>query len=468
MERENRGDRDPYRGPNGESYVTRWGKGRARSYDNPFSSVSICDSPISQCFCLLPFCNLMMLVCVCKQFSEWQEMPFFARIAKECLCVSFPMMDRRFLPSLGYSIYRKLYVDFFCDRSTERLLFSHCGYRVLKEWTRSVFPEYRHVNQNLPLNLSVLRKGGFFFSLYSRLRTTSILRFEIRDCISMVIMIFNQMNISNEQRNQRAMPLLCRIIRLEFILNLLQNAYSVECLQIHSSSWKRDAMHLLEDTDPRWHIDICRRYVADLNVRFAEVASNPTIRNIRVIFTNLNDDIHDEDGIFLGVIQYWCARVNPFTDTAGLFSSFFFDMNTDIVPSTWHNSKYMPAHEGDEDTRSPFDVDWMLAMQLLRRSRDWGVMVSHPVFVPSVEIMQLLRSSGDWGDMVSQSRFVVSDEIMQLLRRSMDWGVTVSHPVFVTSEIIHVDLFSLGTDGLHWQLFAEIRDILRPGGEFNP
>ena len=450
MERENRGDRDPYRGPNGESYVTRWGKGRARSPprvpsptpepvrrpsrqplcdeqgdcvsrrpDNPFSSVGI-DDINSHCLCFLPFCNLMMVVSVCKQFSEWQKTPFFDFIAKECLCVSFPMMDRRFLPSLGYTIYRKLYVDFFYDRSTESLLFSKCGYQVLKEWMRSVFPRSRQSNQNLPLNLSVLRKGGFFCSLYSRMRTAAILREEIKDGTVSVFLLFTQCHyLTVEERNGKAVRLLCRIARLEFILNLLQHAYSVERLQIHSNSWRRESMHLLEDTDPRWHIDICRRYVDDLNKRFAEVARNPSLDNIRVIFTNLRNDNYDVVAMFMEIMRCGCTWVNSHTKTAGLFSSFFFDMEPQFMPLAWHNSMYIQLYEEEIDTASEYDHFWTSSMELLSRSRDWGVMVPRPAFVTS-------------------------------------------------RGIIHVDLFFLELGGFSFEVRAQIRDSPPSSGESSP
>jgi hypothetical protein len=250
------------------------------------------------------------------------------------------------------------------------------------------------------------------------MRTAIIFRDAIMKSIASVMKLLFNTELTEMERNTRIVNLVCQIIRLEFVLNLLRSSYSVELLEIHSQSWMCEAMHLLEDSNPRWYVDICRQYVADLNRRFNEVTMNPTVDNVRDIFTHLyrrpaanpnqqpaadpNQQpganptqqpvanpaeqarvrlLEQQEGIFTEILRCGASWLNNTLNTKGLFHDFFFDMTPHSMPTTWHDSPYPLIIPRPDDTVSAFADFWFTTLRLLNRSRDAGVMVPPSVFL---------------------------------------------------------------------------------------
>jgi hypothetical protein len=248
------------------------------------------------------------------------------------------------------------------------------------------------------------------------MRTACIFRGEITKGIDSVMELVSNTELTEMERNTRTVNLVCKIIRLEFVFNLLRHSYSVELLEIHWRQWKYNAMHLLVDSYPGWHVDICRQYVADLNRRFNEVAMNPTVDNVRDIFTHLYRrpaanpnqqpaadpnqqpganpnqqpvvnaaerarvrQLERQEGIFTEILRCGASWLNNTLNRKGLFHDFFFDMTPDSMPVTWHDSPYPLIIPRPNDPFSRFDHFWQITLELLNMSRDAGVMVPHSV-----------------------------------------------------------------------------------------
>jgi hypothetical protein len=264
------------------------------------------------------------------------------------------------------------------------------------------------------------------------MRTAYIFRAEIMKGIANVMGLFANAELTEEARDDINIKSLMRIMRLEFVLNLLQHSYSVELLEIHSQSWMCEAMHLLEDSNPRWYVDISRQYVADLNRRFYEVATNPTVDNVRVIFTNLQEHFHHT--IFCGILRLKSTWFNNTTKTMGLFNDFFFDMTPQFMPATWHDSPYpliIIINDNRIRSNDPFaeyetyrrNKYWWITLQLLKKSMDAGVMVPPSVFLiggvyHTLPLVDVFCLDSTWSSFLYWYRNVreVHVEIMRALR----------------------------------------------------
>jgi hypothetical protein len=325
---------------------------------------------------LLPLRSFIMFLRTCKWFLLSKDLSFIHSIANSCLSMSFPSGPRMtglYNPSIFSLLEVKhLFTEFFWNTSMSSHLFSKHGLGVLKAWiTTSAQSRFEQIN--LPFDLTVLRKGGFFSSFCARFRFAEILKSLIDDELGFMMYWCNgDHDFPPEAAYSFSQEHVGLILRLEFLYELCTSSFAVSQFQIYSSSWCDIAMHdskSLLQVDMQWHVDICEHHVKEIEEKFRNVIRAPTINNLRSVFTRLQSDMQ--------LTWIWEALVLTDCDPSEMFPCYQFEMNPGFMSREWHESPYR-LHPGNlydmSISRGVYDDQfWNMFLKLCSRSSNWGV-----------------------------------------------------------------------------------------------
>jgi hypothetical protein len=325
------------------------------------------------CMDFLPLRWFMMLMCTCKSFQHLKQLESFDDVARKRMLYTFPKGDtiRRIfspcLPQMSFADLQRMYVEFFFGTATELNLFSCRGVDVFVRWHCAELADNRRFQFNLPKDLTVLRKGGYFSSFYSRLRFNRFLLGRIRDeMLYLMTFIVSFYFLPADELYSRASFTLKVIIRLEFLLRLSTSSYAISKFPIYSEFWQTTAMHdvvSLPQRDEQFHIDIAERHVLQLSQVFDAAIAAPDRDNLAEILTVACDERQ----------LTWILHLLRRALLVGqdMSCGFRYRMDPSVMPPDWHAAPLQVNYVQDSPSRR--DEFWAMVMKMCIRSRNWGV-----------------------------------------------------------------------------------------------
>jgi hypothetical protein len=357
----------------------------------------------------LPMRWLMMMVCVSKSLAKLREHPQWYKIAFLCFAVSFPLTYDDYseldLPTNAQvPDLMTLYRSYFSDMSTASSLFSQTGMNLLTFWVcQPIRLPTDSPMFNLPLNLDVLRHGGYFSSFYSRQRLIWFLRkimdVEWRHMFRLMTPCrASRLDIRNYVRG-----CLQAILRCEFVIRIA-GYFTVSVCANNSGAWVRTAMHNpeLPSYSDSIVMDIPESEVIRLNELFERVLLHPDLQNIRLIFSRLDGERNGSDRVILHYLRRYSSygiphQLNWDERLRSLFTPFhygflsnlhFIQPQPDDVPSAdsynydyrflndVHRLQHFSLKYQTVSQRFPglltLDDVWRRGMELCRQRPMWG------------------------------------------------------------------------------------------------
>jgi hypothetical protein len=315
----------------------------------------------------LPLPWLLMVLSTCKSFAKLKGSSPIDQLACRCLCASFPrsVTGVQYLPDIGFSDALRVYKEYLFDVSTENSLFSARGTYILDQWLESTSNSVlgRAFSNNLPFDLAVLRKGGFFFSLYSRGRLVQKLQHFIDWHMHIVMKMTVNIRFLPHINQLFARGALGSLMKMEYLRKLALSSFAVSNSPIYSNHWKTVAMHDMNLPKPanRWHVDIDQRDVEALYLEFDDCLMNPDRTKIERVFDSMTSE--SQRGYILHNLK---------NSGVEMFPRYHFSMDPDFQAYAWHTSPYHNFSLGLNDVGSEFNEFWRIYMRLCRQSRSLG------------------------------------------------------------------------------------------------
>jgi len=323
-----------YRPPINPPSASSSGRNRSRAQSCAFESVLSCDHYMSV-LAHLPMRWLMMMVCVSKSFASLRKHPLWFQIAYRCFCMSFPHSDSwdddfDFPADMDFTDLKNLYRFYFFNMDAESVLFTHFGVDLLADWISQSLKMPPDPLRNLPFYLDVLRLGGFFGSFYTRQRLKAVVRTEMEIGWSVFFEVVASNLVGPRDYRNFTKKVLQIIIRCEFILRITDMFCITDCAD-NSINWTATLMH--NPALPRFirvpGLDIPESGVRRLNELFEHVLRNPTLENLRLIFSRLNRSDDGLGRVLLHFVRRYSTSVSSFVGQGrvrGLFAHFHYSV----------------------------------------------------------------------------------------------------------------------------------------------
>jgi hypothetical protein len=321
---------------------------------------------------------LMMMLCTCKFFSSSYASDYILEIAQKSLFLTFPKLS--FIhPDMKFVDLRRMYVDYFMYASGESL-FSDDGRCVLTKWLRSEPrnpPEGTFTFSNLPWNLNVLRKAGFFSTLYLRWRLYRTV-FSLFLTTKIELMQFPVPSELPYSRRRILCIALRRLMNCEFICRLCLDSYCPSSCPTYPSYWNIFPMHFpfLGPSNTPYHMDIFELDVQSLNNTFTAFSQDPTMKGLRLVFPGLI--FQDEIDRILEYMRFASTLPND----VSIGPNVFFPYNAGVFhPLAWGNwvppllrnvDRYRIINVVTEPSTDGGDLFWTEVVDMCRRSRVYG------------------------------------------------------------------------------------------------
>jgi hypothetical protein len=342
-------------------------------------------------FSLLHLRWVMMMICTCKFFSSSNVSDDMLTIAKNSLFLTFPKLSS-IPPSMKFVDLRRMYVDYFMDASGESLFADH-GFWVLNFWLNDVPrnpPSGSHPFSNIPNNIAVLSRAGFFSTLYSRWRLYKIAVKFFHMALEEIIR-YPLPGQSDDISHWFKCTTLRQFINCEFIRRLCLDSYEPSSCPTYSDSWLRFPMHFrfLGPSSTPWQMGIRESDVKDFNDTFGLFSRNPTMEGLRSGFPLLQDHgfplLQDEEVMnhILEHMRFASTLPNDITigpnvfppdhDNVGVFYPFAWEFKPDQVTPLVDDWKQYRVRSivGDVSTYM-WDKKWGKKFRMCRKSEKYG------------------------------------------------------------------------------------------------